>query len=125
MMDRNVVLDTHTILREETLNGVLCYVVQSTPKDSGYQYSKTISWVDKANYRLYKRELYNSRNAVEKLVEVSGYQDIQSRDTFTQIKVSTVAAGSSTTIHLDITKYDDPIPEGVFTTAYLETGRVR
>jgi hypothetical protein len=39
--------------------------------------------------------------------------------------VRTVSAGTSTTIFMDIIKYDDPIPEGVFTTAYLETGRVR
>jgi hypothetical protein len=34
-------------------------------------------------------------------------------------------ASTSTTIYMDIIKYDDSIPEGVFTTAYLETGRVR
>ncbi|GHU60251.1 hypothetical protein FACS189444_6880 [Spirochaetia bacterium] len=38
---------------------------------------------------------------------------------------TTLAAGTSTTIYMDIIKYDDPIPEGVFTTAYLETGRAR
>jgi hypothetical protein len=58
-------------------------------------------------------------------MEMSGYKDVQGRDTPTQTKVSTLAAGTSTTIYMDIIKYDDPIPEGVFTTAYLETGRVR
>jgi hypothetical protein len=58
-------------------------------------------------------------------MEVSAYKDVQGRDTPTQTKVSTVAAGTSTTIYMDIVKYDDPIPEGVFTTAYLETGRAR
>jgi hypothetical protein len=58
-------------------------------------------------------------------MEISGYRDIQGRDTPTETKVSTVAAGTSTTIYMDIVKYNDPIPEGVFTTAYLETGRVR
>jgi hypothetical protein len=38
--------------------------------------------------------------------------------------MTTVAAGSSTAITMDI-KYDNPIPEGVFTTKYLETGRPR
>ena len=125
LMDRDSVLDTHTILREETFNGAACCVIQSVPKDAGFQYSKMISWVDKANYRLYKRELYNQRGSVEKVMEVSGYKDLQGRDTPTQTKVSTVAAGTSTTISIDMIKYDDPIPEGVFTTAYLETGRAR
>jgi outer membrane lipoprotein-sorting protein len=125
MMDRDIANDTHTILREETLNGAACYVIQSVPNDSDFAYSKTVSWIDKSNYRIYKTEMYNKRGVVEKVMEMSVYKDVQGRDTPTQTKVSTIEAGTSTTIYTDIIKYDDPIPEGVFTTAYLETGRVR
>ncbi|MDR1024166.1 MAG: outer membrane lipoprotein-sorting protein [Treponema sp.] len=124
-LDREADLDTHSILREEALEGSACYVIQSIPRDSSFQYSKMISWIDKSDYRIYRREMYGRRGALEKVMEVSGYQDLQGRDTPTRIKVSTPAAGTSTTIFMDIIKYDDPIPEGVFTTAYLETGRVR
>jgi hypothetical protein len=124
--DRDVDLDTHTILREETLDGNMCYVIQSIPKDpGGFQYSKTVTWIDKDNYRVYKREMYDKRGTIVKVMEISGYRDIQGQDTPTQTKLSTVAAGTSTTIYIDIIKYNDPIPEGVFTTAYLETGRAR
>lgn len=129
MASRGVEEDTHTILREETIavNGdnALCYVIQSVPRDTDFQYSRVVSWVDKANYRIYRRELYGNRDMVEKVMEVSGYEDVQGHDTAMQIRVSTLAAGTSTTIYTDIIKYDDPIPEGVFTTAFLETGRVR
>jgi outer membrane lipoprotein-sorting protein len=124
-MSRDAALDTHTILKEETLEGALCYVIQSLPKDGDYQYAKTISWIDKANHRVYRSELYDKRGTLAKVMELSGYRDVQGRDTPTQTKVSTVAAGTSTTVYLDIVKYDDPVPEGVFTTAYLETGRTR
>jgi outer membrane lipoprotein-sorting protein len=124
-MDRDIALDTHAVLREEELNGAVCHVIQSVPKDAGFQYSKTVSWVDKASYRIYRREMYNRRGALEKVMEMSGYRDVQGRDTPMETRVSTVAAGTSTTIYMDIIKYDDPIPEGVFTTAYLETGRLR
>jgi outer membrane lipoprotein-sorting protein len=124
--DRDVDLDTHTILREEALNGALCYVIQSAPKDpGGFQYSKTISWIDKANYRLYKREMYAKSGILAKVMEVSVYQDMQGYDTPMQTKISTVTSGTSTTIYIDIIKYNDTIPEGVFTTGYLETGRAR
>jgi hypothetical protein len=125
LMDRDVDEDTHSVLREENLDGAACYVIQSLPKDGDYQYAKTLSWVDKSNYRTYKTELYNRRGAVEKLMEMSGWEDIQGRDTPTRTRIATPAAGTSTTVYLDIIRYDDPIPEGVFTTAYLETGRVR
>jgi outer membrane lipoprotein-sorting protein len=125
LIDRDVSLDTHTLLREETLNGNACYVIQSVPKDSSYQYSKNVSWVDKSNFRIYKAEMYNRRGEVIKLMEMSDYRDIQGRITPMQTKISTVGAGTSTTIYIEIVRYDDPIPESVFTTAYLETGRTR
>jgi hypothetical protein len=125
MMDRDTDLDAHTILREEPLNGTDCYVIQSVPLTDDYQYSKTVSWVDKSNYRVYKSELYNRRGILLKTMEMSEYAAVQGRDTPAQTKVSTVAAGTSTTIYMDIVRYDDPIPEGVFTTAYIETGRAR
>jgi outer membrane lipoprotein-sorting protein len=125
MMDRDIDLDTYSILREEPVNGAACSVIQADPLADDYQYSKTVSWIDKENYRVYKSELYNKRGNVVKVMEMSGYTTVQGHDTPAQTKVSTVAAGTSTTIYMDIIKYDDPIPEGVFTTGYLETGRAR
>jgi len=123
-VDRDAALDTHTLLREESLNGNACYVIQSIPRDSSsYQYSKTISWIDKENSLIYKTEMYNRRGELAKVMEMSGFKDVQGRLTPMQTKISTVGAGTSTTIYMEIMKYDDPIPETVFTTAYLETGR--
>jgi outer membrane lipoprotein-sorting protein len=123
--DREANLDTHTLLREETLNGTACYVIQSVPRDSGYQYSKTINWIEKKNSLIYRSELYDRRGTLVKLLEMSNYQEVDGRLTPKQMKISTVAAGTSTTIYMDIIKYNDPIPEGVFTTQFLETGRPR
>ncbi|MDR0290123.1 MAG: outer membrane lipoprotein-sorting protein [Treponema sp.] len=121
--DREVGLDTHTLLGEETLNGIPCYVIQSVPRDSSYQYSKTKSWIDKERNLMYKNELYDRRGNMIKLMEMSDYRDVQGHLTPMQMKMSTLAAGSSTTIFMDIIKYNDPIPESVFTTQFLETGR--
>jgi len=124
-MSRGVELDTHTILREENFGGSLCYVIQSVPKDSSYQYSKMIQWVIKDSKIITKIELYDKKNALVKTVEMSGIKEIQGRATVTITKITTHAAGTSTTINMDIVKYDDNIPEKVFTTEYLETGRAR
>jgi len=122
-VDREASLDTHSLLREESLNGKTCYVIESIPKDPSFPYSKTVSWIDKEQYLSYKIELYNRRGEMIKLMEMSDFKDVQGRLTPMQTKVSTVGAGTSTTIYMDIMKYDDPIPDGVFTTTYLETGR--
>jgi len=122
---RKADLDTHTLLREENFGGSACYVIQSVPKDSSYQYSKMIAWITKDSKITSKIELYDKKNTLVKTVEMSGIKDIQGRSTVTITKISTHAAGTSTTINMDIVKYDDPIPEKVFTTEYLETGRAR
>jgi outer membrane lipoprotein-sorting protein len=125
IMSREVESDTHTLLREETLNGAACYVIQSVPKDGEFPYSKIISWIGKNNGVIYQGEMYDRRGALQKTLESGALKDVQGRLTPTQTTVRTAGAGTSTTIYMDIIKYDDPIPEGVFTTSYLETGRVR
>jgi outer membrane lipoprotein-sorting protein len=121
--DRNADLDNHRILREEKLRGADCYVIESTPKDPGYQYSKMIHYIDKANFVNYKIELYDKRGNQVKLLEILDLKDMQGRLTAMTTKMTTLAAGTSTTINVDIIKYDENIPEGVFTTTFLETGR--
>jgi hypothetical protein len=132
---RSADLDTHTLLREENLatgggtaaGGVntACYVIQSVPKDSSYQYSKMLLWIAKDTKLTLKIELYDKSNTLVKTAEMSGIKEVQGRLSTTVTKMTTLAAGTSTTIFMDIIKYDDPVPEAVFTIAYLETGRAR
>jgi len=121
---RNADLDTHTLLKEENIGITACYVIQSTPKDSSFQYSKMIQWIAKDTSIVMKLDLYDAKNNLIKTVEMSGIKTIQDRPTVTVTKMTTLAAGTSTTITNEIVKYNDPIPEGVFTTSYLETGKI-
>ncbi|MHB9292864.1 hypothetical protein Holit_01975 [Hollandina sp. SP2] len=121
--DRDVGLDTHTLLREETFKANPCYVIESVPQDRSYQYSRMVQWIDqhtKVNHRI---ELYDRRGTLVKVLETLELKDIQGRLSPVVTKMSTLGAGTSTTIYVDILKYDDPIPEGVFTPKFLETGR--
>ena len=123
--NRDASADTHTLLREENLGGISCYVIQSAPKESGYQYSKMISWIAKDTFIAHRIELYNQKGVHVKLVEILETKDIQGRLSPMITKMSTLADGSSTEIRVEILKYNDPIPDGVFTTDYLSTGRLR
>jgi hypothetical protein len=121
--NRDANLDNHTLAREETLNGKACYVIESKPKDGSYQYSRMVSWIDKDTLISYKLELYDKRNALVKRVEMQDIKDFQGRLTPAKTVMTTVGAGTFTTIYITILKYDDPIPESVFTPRFLETGR--
>jgi outer membrane lipoprotein-sorting protein len=123
--NRDIDRDTFTILREESYDGVPCYVIQSEPNDSAYQYGKTILWIEKETKAARKSEMCDRRGNPVKTMEFSEFKDIDGYWTPTVMKVSTLSAGTSTTLYTDIIRYNVPIPEGVFTTAYLETGRAR
>jgi outer membrane lipoprotein-sorting protein len=120
---RNANLDTHALLREENLNGKACYVVQSVPKDSAYQYSKMIQWIDKANKVTMKVELYNKSGVLVKVLEILKLEEKQGRLTIMSTRMTTVADKTSTTINVEMIKYNDPIPETVFTREFLKTGK--
>jgi outer membrane lipoprotein-sorting protein len=122
---RDAALDTHTLLREDTLNGKACYVIESVPKDRSYQYSKMIEWIDKDLKINYKLELFDRRNTLVKIAEMLDIKDVQGRLSPMLTKMTSLAEGTSTSFVVEILKYDEPIPEGVFTTTYLETGRAR
>ena len=50
--------DSHKLLKTETLNGEVCYVIESTPKEEG-QYSKRVAWVIKDKWIPLKIEFYD------------------------------------------------------------------
>jgi len=122
-MNRNVDLDNHRIIREERFEGKDCYVIESMPKDSAYQYSRMVQWIEKGNFVNHKVELYDRRGTQVKLLEILEYREIQGRLSPFVTKMSTLAAGSSTSLNVIELRYDANIPEGVFTPRYLETGR--
>ena len=62
-------------LGEEELNGVRCYVGESYPvdtKNSGY--TKRVTWMDTAEYRVFKVDYYDRKQSLLKTLTVSGYQ---------------------------------------------------
>ncbi|MCX7028065.1 MAG: outer membrane lipoprotein-sorting protein [Spirochaetes bacterium] len=123
LTNRDTGADTHLILREEGLNGKPCWVIESIPKNTDFQYSKLVLWVEKSSHATLKVELYDKRGELIKILEILKMEDKQGRLTATETKMSTLKAKTSTTIFVDIIKYDDPIPASVFTTKFLETGR--
>lgn len=123
--NREASADSHAILREENLDGKDCYVIESKPNDSAYQYSRIVSWIEKDTKVSRKIELYDRKDVLAKLLEIQKVADVQGRLTSMVTKMSTLKDKTSTTIYVDIIKYDEKIPEGVFSTDYLSTGRVK
>lgn len=121
--NRSAGLDTHRVAREEEFRGKPCYVIESVPRDSSYQYSRMIQWIDRDNSVNYKIELYDKRGTHVKTMEILEFKDVQGRLSPMVTKMSSLTEGTSTTVTVDRLEYDGAIPESVFTPRYLETGR--
>jgi outer membrane lipoprotein-sorting protein len=122
-LTRELDKDTHTILREETLAGVPCVVIQSVPKDGSFQYGRTLLWIDKATAMIWRAEMYDRQGRLLKVLENGDVKDVQGVLTPMTSTMTNVQAGTSTRVVMQIVRYNDVVPDGVFTTRYLETGR--
>ncbi|MGP1437721.1 MAG: outer membrane lipoprotein-sorting protein [Treponema sp.] len=122
-MTRDAENDDFTMLEEKKLDGKDCYVIEGKPKDANYSYAKTILFISKQDNMILKVEFYNKENMLVKTLELSNYKKIQNVLTPMQTKLSTISTNTSTIIELQKVNYGMQIPEKVFTTKYLETGR--
>ena len=61
-------------LRDETIDGMDSYVVESYPQYVNSGYTRLINWIDKAEYRVLKTEFYDRKNTLLKTLTYGDYQ---------------------------------------------------
>lgn len=65
---------TYNYLRDENINGLEAFVIETIPVDKNSGYTRRVVWVDKAHYRVQKIEFYDRRNALLKTLTMAEYQ---------------------------------------------------
>lgn len=65
---------TYKYLRDETINGELCWVVESIPTDKYSGYTKQVSWIDQSEYRVQKIDFYDRKKALLKTLTFDQYK---------------------------------------------------
>ncbi|MDZ7871147.1 MAG: outer membrane lipoprotein-sorting protein [Rheinheimera sp.] len=63
-----------TWLRDDTLDGEAVFVVEQVPVDEFSGYSKSVVWLDQAEYRARKIEFYDRKNTLLKTLVMSDYK---------------------------------------------------
>ncbi len=120
--DRHPNQDNHKLLREETINGKVCYVVESTPKEDDYMYSKTISWVMKDNFLGIKREFYDEREKLLKVLSIKNYEKIDGFWTILGTEMHNVQRDHKTIMKFENVEYNKGIPNSKFTERSMTQG---
>ena len=122
MGSRDVDLDNHKLLREEKVNGVNCWVIESTPKNSDEQYSKKIGWIRKDNFIAIKVEYYDKQGALMKVLKVDGVKEIDGFWTATSMTMNNLQREHKTIIRIESIEYNMSLDDNFFSVNSLEKG---
>jgi len=124
MSNREVDQNYHTLLKEETINGYDCYVIESKakyPDDS--LYSRAVKWVIKDIWIPLRIELYDKKGNLLKIAKAERIEKVQGYWTNIVNEMKNVQTNHTTRIELKKIAYDKKLPHGLFTTQFLKTGR--
>ena len=120
--DRQPNADSHTILREEELDGEMCFVVESIPNEEEYMYSKTISWVVKDKWIGKKKEFYDEDEDLLKILTVKEVENIKDYLVITISEMHNVQKDHTTKMELKNVKVNTGISDNKFTERMMKRG---
>jgi outer membrane lipoprotein-sorting protein len=121
--DRHPDEDNHELKGEETIDGKACWVIESTPKDPGYMYSRTVTWVMKDNYIGLKREFYDDRGHHLKTLTIEDYDQINGFWTILETEMKNVQRDHTTHMKFSDVKINQGIPDRMFTERNMMLGQ--
>ncbi len=76
---RDVMTDKHRLIREETIEGRPCYVVETTP-GSAASWARQVTWISKETFLPVKQEFYDGRDELERVFTSGVVQLLKSSD---------------------------------------------
>ena len=102
---RDVATDTHSLVREEALNGHDTFVVESTPNEAA-EYTRRISWIDKQTFLPVKEEYYDAQGALFRVFTADEIADITGWPTVVRRTMENVKTGHRTEVTFESVAYD-------------------
>ncbi|PIE98024.1 MAG: outer membrane lipoprotein-sorting protein [Treponema sp.] len=125
MGDRKVEEGNHVFVREETVSGNKCWVVETTPKNPKDMYSKIISWVRQDVLIPVKVEFYDRHNKLLKTLVASEIEKTDNIWVAKKLEMHNVQDNHRTVLLLDNIELNIDVKDTYFTVASLERGNIR
>ncbi len=115
---RDIEADNHKYIREESLQGKPCHVIESTPKNPT-EYIKKTSWIDKATWLPLKDEYYDVQGSLYKVFTADKTDIIGGLPTITKRSMANIKSGHKTEVVFENVSYNVGIGDDVFSERYL------
>lgn len=114
----------YELLREERVGDWDTYVVETVPKpETDSQYSRLLQYVDKNSWIPVKIEFYDQEENLLKMNRVHRMEKVQGYWTIIENTMENVQSEHRTKLQVTNFRYNENLPEGLFTVNFLETGR--
>lgn len=120
--DRKLEADVHKLLKEETVNGHACYVVESISKDEEYMYSKTKTWIRKDNFVGMKKEFYDEDDELLKILSIKKVDKIAGFWVITHSEMKNVQKNHTTSMKLSDVQVNTGMSASKFTERMMMRG---
>jgi len=118
-VDINPAEEKHTLLKSETVQGKMCYVVESIPLQSGKKYGKRISSIDQQAFIPLRIEYYDRKGELFKVLTVT-WQQVSGIWFWKEAEAENVRDNKKTLIRVEEVKVNSGIDEREFTNVALE-----
>ncbi len=110
----------HNLLREEKVDGVDTWVVESIPgKKSGSSYKKVVQWIRKDNYTPVRIDFFKDDDKPLKRLTVLELKQIDGYWISTKSRMSTLEKGTNTELSVVKTDFKSEIPDRTFERRFL------
>jgi outer membrane lipoprotein-sorting protein len=119
--DRDLSDSTYKYLKDEDYNGKSCFVLEVTPLDKNSPYSKSVVWVSKDDFFIYKIDCYDKKdNQLLKTIAMVEVKTIDGILIPSKTVVDNKKEGTKTLLQMDNIKLNTGIKDDIFTVQNLE-----
>ncbi|MCK4396193.1 outer membrane lipoprotein-sorting protein [candidate division WOR-3 bacterium] len=123
--DRSVDEDNHTFLREKEIDGTICWIIESIPKNKDDMYSRVIKWIRQDALMPVKVEFYDKQGNFLKILTVS---DIRKQDgiwTAFRMEMDNIQDKHKTILEITEMHYNQGLKDNFFKVSTLESGKIK
>ncbi|MBT3267492.1 outer membrane lipoprotein-sorting protein [Candidatus Poribacteria bacterium] len=105
--------DTHTVVRDEAVDGRDAHVVESVPK-GGVDFTRKLTWVDAETFLPLKEEYYDAQQELARVFTADKIETIDGVPTIVERTMANVKAGHRTEVVYADVEYDGGLEDGDF-----------
>lgn len=121
LAERNAEEDIHEYLRTDILEGRIHHLIESTPRDTSFPYSKRRLWVDPESSTVSRIE-YFDRQGREQKVLILEWQSVDSIWAWKRLEMQTLRTGHRTIVEVEKVLHGQGLGDALFSESALQLG---